>query len=108
MWTFLAGFKGGKGVATTGGVLLGLSLPASGIGFFVFVAVVALTRYISLGSILGSAAFAIVLVVMARGRPSPLVLFGIVVAALIIARHRPNIARLLKGEEPRFSWSSRP
>src|SRR6185436_7592870 len=59
MFTVFAGFRGGKGVATTVGVLLALS-PAAFAGFLgVFVITVALTRYISLGSVVGSAAFAI-------------------------------------------------
>jgi len=107
MWTFLAGFRGGKGVAVTGGALLGLSLFASGIGIFVFVATVALTRYISLGSIVGSIAFAIALVVQAGGRVTPLTVFGCLAALLIVVRHRENIGRLLRGEERRFSWTTR-
>ncbi len=107
MWTFLAGFRGGKGVAVTGGALLGLSLFASAVAISVFVMTVAITRYISLGSIIGSLAFAIVLVVRSGGRFTPLAVFGCLAALLIVVRHRENIGRLMRGEERRFSWSAR-
>jgi acyl phosphate:glycerol-3-phosphate acyltransferase len=107
MWTFLAGFRGGKGVAVTGGALLGLSLFASAIGIGVFVLTVAITRYISLGSIVGSLAFAVALVWRSGGRLTPLAVFGCLAALLIIVRHRDNIGRLLRGQERRFSWSAR-
>ena len=105
MFTVFAGFRGGKGVATTAGVLLALS-PAAFAGFLgVFVITVALTRYISLGSILGSAAFAITLgLTHAGGWKSPTFVFGALLAAAVIYRHKDNIARLARGEERRFSF----
>jgi len=105
MFTVFAGFRGGKGVATTVGVLLALS-PAAFAGFLgVFVITVALTRYISLGSILGSAAFAITLgLTHAGGWKSPTFFFGALLAAVVIYRHKDNIARLTRGEERRFSF----
>jgi len=105
MFTVFAGFRGGKGVATTVGVLLALS-PAAFAGFLgVFVITVALTRYISLGSILGSAAFAITLgLTHAGGWKSPTFVFGALLAAVVIYRHKDNIARLARGEERRFSF----
>lgn len=105
VWTFLAGFKGGKGVATTAGVLLALSPPAFGIFALVFVVTVAITRYISVGSMLGSVAFAIALAWFSPGGVmSPRFLFGVVIAVLVILRHRENLARLRRGEERRFSF----
>lgn len=104
MWTFLAGFRGGKGVATTAGVLLALNLPAFAAFLVVFVLTVAITRYISLGSILGAIAFAVALAFVSRGGVrSPTFAFGIVVAAAVVWRHRDNLRRLLHGEERRFA-----
>jgi glycerol-3-phosphate acyltransferase PlsY len=103
VWTFLAGFKGGKGVATTVGVLFAVAPRAFAAFVVVFVATVALTRYISLGSVLGSIAFALVLL-LAEGPASPTAWFGVLVAALVILRHRANLERLRNGTESKFSW----
>ena len=105
VFTMFAGFKGGKGVATTVGVLLALSPPAFLVFVAVFVGIVAVTRFISLGSILGSVAFAATLGVVAPGGwGSPTFAFGAAIAALVVVRHQDNIRRLLRGEERRFSF----
>ena len=105
VWTCFAGFRGGKGVATMVGVLLSLAPLAFGVFAVVFVAVVAITRYISLGSVLGSVAFVVALALRAGGGVrSPTFLVGLLLAALVILRHRGNLARLASGTERRFSW----
>jgi glycerol-3-phosphate acyltransferase PlsY len=105
MFTAFAGFRGGKGVATTAGVLLALSPGAFAAFLIVFVATVALTRYISLGSMLGAVAFAVTLGVIAPGGwGSPTFVFGALLAAAVVLRHKDNIARLVRGEERRFSF----
>lgn len=103
VWTFFAGFKGGKGVATTAGALLALSPPAFLAFALAFVATVAVTRYVSLGSILGSIAFAVTLAFQPSGVRSPLFVFGLLVVVLVVVRHRENLARLARGTERRFS-----
>ena len=106
VWTFLAGFKGGKGVATTVGVLLALSPPAFGVFVAVFLLTLLATRYVSLGSILGSLAFTAALArFSAGGVRSPAFLLGVLLATLVVVRHRENIGRLVRGEEHRFSFS---
>jgi glycerol-3-phosphate acyltransferase PlsY len=105
LFTVFAGFKGGKGVATTAGVLLALSPVAFAVFATVFVLSVAVTRFISLGSMLGSLAFAGTLgVVTPGGVRSPTFGFGVALALLVIMRHRENIVRLARGEERRFSF----
>ena len=105
VWTFLAGFRGGKGVATTTGVLLALSPLAFGVFALVFVAGVAVTRYISVGSTLGAVAFAAALVFAAPGGVrSPTFLLGVLLAVVVVLRHLDNFRRLTRGEERRFSW----
>jgi glycerol-3-phosphate acyltransferase PlsY len=105
IWTFLAGFHGGKGVATTVGVLIAVAPRAFAAFAVVFVAAVALTGYISLGSVLGAVAFALALAFAAPGGLwSPTFVFGALLALLVIWRHRENLQRLVKGSERRFSW----
>jgi len=93
-------FKGGKGVATALGIFLVLDPQALVGGGLVFLAAVALTRYISLGSVL--AAIAVPLFTLLFGRPLPMVLSACVIGALIVWRHRDNLRRLLDGTENRF------
>ena len=93
-------FKGGKGVATALGIFLVLDPPALLGGCAVFLLAVALTRYISLGSVL--AAVAVPLLTLFLGRPLPLVLSACVIGALVVWRHRENIRRLCSGTENRF------
>jgi acyl phosphate:glycerol-3-phosphate acyltransferase len=93
-------FKGGKGVATALGVLLGLDWRVGLTAFGVFLVVVAVTDYISVGSIVAAVAQAALFWVF--GDPLAMKLFGAVVGAFVIIRHRGNIQRLLKGEESKF------
>lgn len=105
VWTFLAGFKGGKGVATSAGVLLALSPPSFGVFVGVFLAVLLLTRYVSLGSMLGAVAFCVALARFSpSGVASPSFAVGVLLAVLVVARHKDNIGRLLRGEESRFRF----
>ena len=104
VWSFLARFRGGKGVATAAGVVLALDPPAMGICLAVFVVAVALSRYISVGSILAAAAFPVVVALQSpRGSHQPVFALGVVLAGVLIWRHRENLARLRRGEERKFS-----
>lgn len=93
-------FKGGKGVATALGIFLVLSPKAVVGAAIVFILAVAVTRYISLGSVL--AAMAAPLLVLMLNHPQPIFLAALLIGALIIWRHRTNIRRLLDGTENRF------
>ena len=105
VWTCFAGFKGGRGVATTAGVLLALAPLAFAAFLAVFVAAVAITRYVSLGSVLGSVAFVVTLGARAGGHfGRPVFVMGVLLAVLVIVRHRENLGRLARGEERRFSF----
>jgi len=95
----------GKGVATSAGVLLALSPVAFAATLLVFVATVAITRYISLGSMLGAVTLATTLgVISPGGWTSPTFVFGALLALAVIVRHKDNIVRLARGEERRFSF----
>lgn len=98
-----AGFRGGRGVATGVGAASAL-LPWAGVAGIVFVPVVLLTRYVSLGSILGVAAvFAgFVVAMVAYDLPTPHFVFALIIGPLIVGMHRDNIVRLLRGAERRI------
>jgi len=106
VWTFLAGFRGGKGVATAAGVVLALDPVAMLICAGVFVVLVGITRFISVGSMAASAAFPLVVALQPHhGVRDPLFVLALVLAASLIARHRENLARLRRGDERRFRLS---
>jgi len=92
-------FKGGKGAATALGVLIALSPVVALITFLVFVVVVSLTRYVSLGSILGAVAEIAVFWLVIPSSSLFLKLFGTIAGLFVIVRHRANISRLLAGTE---------
>ena len=105
VFTVFLRFRGGKGVATSCGVAFGLAPLQASIALGVFVAVVAVWRYISLGSMSAAAAFLAGLVLLGKepwGAGLPLTLFAIAVVVLIVVRHGTNIGRLLAGTEHRI------
>ncbi len=110
IWTVFAGFKGGKGVGTSAGVFLGLAPVPLLSALAVFIIVVALTRYVSLGSLLAALAFLLGLLaqrfVFSMPLPDILLYLGSIVVILIWYAHRENIKRLLAGNENKVSFSS--
>ena len=112
MFSIFLGFKGGKGVATSTGVILGLfpyfTIPGL-IAVGAFVVIFRITRYVSASSIVGSLIFVLAYLgvgLAARwpvfGSQWPLLAFAVLIACLIIFKHRSNLARLRAGTEPRF------
>ena len=101
---FLLGKGGGKGVATASGVFFALAPMAALGAMLAFLLTVALTRYVSLGSLIGAAVLPLVLVWTERGL-TPLVLMGAMVAAFVFWTHRENIGRLRQGTERRLGRS---
>jgi glycerol-3-phosphate acyltransferase PlsY len=102
-------FHGGRGVATGIGATLFIQPLAVLLGAPFFFGTIWITRYVSLGSLLASAAgaFFIGIFVMLGWNPPAHLLFGVVGAAIIWIAHRDNIARLMRGEERRFDPCSR-
>lgn len=109
MFSIFLGFKGGKGVATSAGMMLGLipyyALPGL-LAIVVFILVFFPTRYVSLGSMTAAGAFPIFYLILgkAKGWPVfraqlPLTVFAFLIAILIVWKHRTNISRLLAGTE---------
>lgn len=99
-WSVFLGFRGGKGVATGLGAFLRLVPWAAVAAIPVFVVVTATTRYVSLASLL--AACLVPVGALALGYPTASVLACVGVAAIVVLRHRDNIARLASGSERRL------
>jgi glycerol-3-phosphate acyltransferase PlsY len=100
-------FKGGKGVATALGVFCVLFPKAILLALAIFILVVAVTRYVSLGSILGAIAFPVAAYFVQRTDPLSLLLAS-AVSLIVILKHHQNISRLLAGTESRFGGSKSP
>jgi glycerol-3-phosphate acyltransferase PlsY len=107
VFSVFVGGKGGKGVATSAGVMLGLAPAAVAICMLVWLVLVRATGYVSLGSMLGAMALPIGLYVLHPDRRE-LVLPSVALAALIVLLHRANIKRLLNGTENRFGRRAAP
>lgn len=102
VFSFWVGFRGGKGVATSAGVFLGLAPWAALGAFVVWSALTFPTGYVSLGSI-GAALVLPVLVYLTPHRGgTPLLVFALLLSAFVVWAHRGNVRRLLRGEENRF------
>ena len=99
-------FKGGKGVATSAGALLGLMPVAIVAIFFVWLIIFQLTRYVSLASVGAAVALPVVVGILILRKlvtDAALLYFSVLIAGVVIWRHRSNLKRLLNGTEPRFS-----
>lgn len=99
-------FKGGKGIATNLGLIL-VANPAIAVGLTIAVLiVVAVSRYMSLGSIMACFAYPALVAILMRGNPhyAAYVGFGIFAGALAFYCHRSNLVRLLKGQENRLDF----
>jgi acyl phosphate:glycerol-3-phosphate acyltransferase len=117
MFSLFLGFKGGKGVATSAGMMLGLfpyyTLPG-GIAIGVFILVFGISRIISLSSMVAACAFPVIYVGVGLidrwpifREQWPLTVFSFVIALLIVVKHRANISRLRRGEEKRYTTEKR-
>ena len=102
IWPVVLGFKGGKGVATAIGVMIAAS-PLYVLIIAPFgIALIVLTRYVSLSSIIGMFSLPIIMVI--REENMPTLAFGTVMAAMSILAHRSNVMKLLKGTESKVNF----
>lgn len=101
-----AGFRGGKGVATILGVVLCILPMACGYSLLVFLAVLLLTRYVSLSSMMAGITFPFILHFVLHNQNNVLTVFSITVAVLLVLTHRKNIVRLLKNQESKVNLFS--
>jgi glycerol-3-phosphate acyltransferase PlsY len=102
VFSIFVGFKGGKGVATAAGVMLGLAPLALAVSAVVWAVLVRLTGYVSLGSIVAAAVLPLAVYTLEDSGTPALVWIATGIAAAVIILHRRNIQRLLKGTENRF------
>jgi glycerol-3-phosphate acyltransferase PlsY len=102
VFSVFVGFKGGKGVATAAGVMLALTPIALGVAALVWILVVRLSGYVSLGSIAAAAVLPLAVYLLDQPKTPELLWIDIAVALAVIALHRRNIIRLLQGTENRF------
>ncbi|WP_370521550.1 glycerol-3-phosphate 1-O-acyltransferase PlsY [Cetobacterium sp. 8H] len=105
-FSFFLQFKGGKGVATSLGVFLFLMPKVIGVLVLVFILVVGVTKYISLGSVICSALLPILAFFMPvrdSATRTPLVIISLVVGIFVIYKHKANIVRLMEGKENKFN-----
>ena len=105
-YTVFLGFAGGKGVATGAGVFLAVAPGPLGASFAVFVVTIALTRYVSLGSILAAASLPVWVALFGPEGKIPILTISIAMALFIVIKHRSNIARIQAGTESRIGASS--
>lgn len=98
-WPVILGFKGGKGVATTIGVMLFVKPLLTLICVAIGIIIIILTRMVSLGSIIGMACAPLVAILFVKPFDFKLLLFCIFIASMSIYRHRDNIKRILQGNE---------
>lgn len=96
-WPILMSFKGGKGIATSIGAFLVLDTLAAVICVSIGLAIIAVKKYVSLGSIIGVAILPLVVFLLARSTEELIVAF--LVSLITVYKHRSNIGRLIKGNE---------
>src|SRR3954454_3273957 len=97
---FLGFARGGKMVATAGGAFLGLAPIVGGIGAAIWIVVFVTLRYASVASMVAAASLPITAWLF--GYPWPVIAFGAAAALAVVALHRANIGRLVRGQENRF------
>jgi glycerol-3-phosphate acyltransferase PlsY len=106
IFSIYVGFKGGKGVATGAGVFLALAPVAIAVSMAVWIAVLLLSGYVSLASII-SAMIVPIVVLLLQG-VGPVFALALALALFIVYAHRANIRRLTRGEEHRFRRGTEP
>jgi glycerol-3-phosphate acyltransferase PlsY len=105
-WTIFLSFKGGKGIATTFGVLLGLAVSLTGFRLVLFASILTwlvvflIARIVSIGSVITGIALPIYMVIFKQSKIT--VFSGIILALFIILRHKSNLKRIFQGKEPRL------
>ena len=103
------GFKGGKGIAATAGILIGINLRLTLICAIIFFTCFGITKIVSLSSLLVTAALPFLIIMFYCGQPGGMeaMLLGFVIMAITYYRHKDNIKRLLNGTESKLNLTSK-
>ena len=107
LFPIYTGFRGGKGIATLLGLLIGLHAVAALYSILVFVIVFVTSKYVSLGSIIASIAFPILVILILGSTNVSLNLFAFFVPILSLITHQKNIERLVRGEETKVTFGKK-
>jgi len=107
IFPIFSGFRGGKGVATLAGTALALFPLAFLSSLLTFIVVIAITRYVSLGSLAAAFVFPLFLVFVFDYHSTPLIILGIFASVFLVFTHRKNIKKLLNGTENKFGAKSK-
>lgn len=107
-WTVFLNFKGGKGMATTLGILLGLTTQIAGlknilvITILIWLAVVFIFRIVSISSVASAVALPVLMVIFKQS--NTLIILSFILSAFVILRHKANLKRFIEGKEPKISF----
>jgi|TARA_B110000438_G_scaffold285891_1_gene316506 acyl phosphate:glycerol-3-phosphate acyltransferase len=104
LFPIYTGFRGGKGIATLLGLLVGIQPTAALLSSLVFIIIFFISRYVSLSSIFAAIAFPIIIYFLSDSTDVSLIIFSIFVPLLALITHQKNIERLLKGEEVKVKF----
>lgn len=103
IFPLFAGFNGGKGVATSLGVIIGIHPPAALICIVVFLLFFILSSFVSLGAILGAISFPLSIQFIFSNNNFPLMMFSILLASAVVIAHHKNIKRIINGNENKMN-----
>ena len=99
LFPVFTGFRGGKGIATLLGILIGIHPAAAFCSSLVFIIIFLIFKFVSLASIIASLSFPILIYLLSDSTPNSLIIFSIFVPILSLITHQKNIERLVRGEE---------
>ncbi|MBT3612493.1 MAG: glycerol-3-phosphate 1-O-acyltransferase PlsY [Flavobacteriales bacterium] len=107
LFPIYTGFRGGKGIATLLGLLIGLHAVAALYSILVFVVVFLISKYVSLGSIIASVSFPVIVILILGSTNVSLNLFAFFVPILSLITHQKNIERLLRSKETKITFGKK-
>lgn len=107
VFPLFAQFRGGKGVATTLGIILAINLETALICVGLFLIVFLFTRFVSLGAIVAAVFFPVISFFVMKEDARIMIVFSILISLIVIFSHRKNINRLLRGEENKMNFLGR-